>query len=46
MRHLRIWAGILALTVVAALVPAVASAAPDDPCEAAYSKPMNSTEKL
>lgn len=46
MRHLRIWAGILALAVVAALVPAVASAAPGDPCEAAYSKPMNSTEKL
>ena len=36
MRHLRIWAGILALTVVAALVPAVASATPDDECEAAY----------
>lgn len=36
MRHLRIWAGILALAVVAALVPAVASATPDDECEAAY----------
>ena len=46
MRRGRIWAGILALGLVAALVPAVASAAPGDPCESAYSAPMNSTEKL
>lgn len=46
LRRLRVWAGLLALAVVAALVPAVASAAPGDPCESAYKAPMNSTEKL
>lgn len=42
----RMWAAAVALALVAALVPAVATAAPGDPCEASYRAPMNSTEKL
>lgn len=46
MRRVRIWAGMVALGVLAALVPAVASATPTDDCEASYKSPMNSTAKL
>ena len=46
MRSARLWAAAVALALVAALVPAVATAAPGDPCEATYNAPMNSTDKL
>lgn len=42
----RIWAGLAALALLIAAMPAAASAAPGDPCEQAYTPPMNSTEKL
>ena len=42
----RTWAILAALAVVLALVPAVASAAPGDPCESSYTGTMNSTAKL
>lgn len=34
--HLRTWAGILAVALLTSLIPATASAAPGDECEAAY----------
>ncbi len=46
MRRARLWAAAVALALVAALVPAVATAAPGDPCESSYAAPMNSTAKL
>ena len=36
-KYFRTWAGILAVALLTSLIPATASAAPGDECEAAFS---------